>query len=127
MLVHVAAAIIFCDSKVFLAKRAKNQHQGGLWEFPGGKCESGESPENALIRELFEEVAIIPKSFEKFDVITHDYGDKKVCLHFFLVDSFEGEAKGNEGQLTKWFDLASLSEIEFPAANRVVVDRLLAR
>lgn len=125
MLVHVAAAIIIRDSKVFLAKRAKNLHQGGLWEFPGGKCEGEESPEQALVRELLEEVAIIPGSFKKFETITHDYGDKKVCLHFFLIDSFEGEAKGNEGQLVQWFDLISLSELDFPAANKAIVDRLL--
>jgi len=125
--VHVAAAIIIRDSKVFLAKRAKNQHQGGLWEFPGGKCEGDESPEQALIRELHEEIAIIPCTMNKFETVTHDYGDKTVCLHFFLVESFEGEAMGNEGQLTAWFDLMALSELEFPAANKGVVDKLLAQ
>lgn len=126
MLVHVAAGIILKNGKVFLAKRAKNQHQGGFWEFPGGKCESYESPQEALVRELQEEVGITPISPSLFETISHDYGDKKVCLYFFLVDSFEGKAKGNEGQLTAWYDVAELADLEFPAANKQVVDKLLA-
>lgn len=125
MIVHVAAAIIVREGKVFLAKRAKNQHQGGLWEFPGGKCEASESPEQALVRELQEEVAITPDAPILFDTVKHNYGDKEVCLYFFLVESFNGEARGNEGQLTAWFDLQDLASLDFPAANKVVIDKLL--
>ena len=125
MFVRVAAGIIVRDGEIFLAKRTKEQHQGGLWEFPGGKCESHETPEQALVRELQEEVGITPLSPKLFEEVEHDYGDKRVCLYFFLVDSFEGEAKGNEGQLTAWFDSSELANLDFPAANKVIVKRLL--
>jgi 8-oxo-dGTP diphosphatase len=127
MLIQVAAAIILSEGKVFLAKRAEYLHQGGLWEFPGGKCEASESPEQALIRELQEEIAITPKNPVLFESVTHDYGDKKVSLSFFLVELFDGVAQGNEGQKVAWFDLSELAELDFPEANRQVVNRLLAR
>lgn len=127
MLVQVAAAIILNEGKVFLAKRDKHLHQGGLWEFPGGKCEVNESPEQALVRELQEEVAITPKNAVLFDHVVHDYGDKKVSLSFFLVEQFDGIALGNEGQKTDWFDLSELAELDFPEANKPIVDKLLAR
>lgn len=127
MLVHVAAGIVVRDGKVFLAKRDALQDQGGVWEFPGGKCEVNELPEQALVRELQEEIAITPTSIMLFETISHDYGDKKVCLYFFLVDSFDGEAIGNEGQITAWFDVSDLSNLEFPAANKLIVDKLLSK
>ena len=127
MLIQVAAAIILSEGKVFLAKRAEHLHQGGLWEFPGGKCEAGESPEQALIRELQEEIAITPKNPVLFESVTHDYGDKKVSLSFFLVELFDGVAQGNEGQKVAWFNLSELAELDFPEANKQVVNKLLAR
>lgn len=126
MMIHVAAGIVLRDGKVFLAKREKHQDQGDVWEFPGGKCESGESPEQALVRELQEEIAITPKSVVLFDTVTHDYGKKKVCLYFYLVESFDGEAVGHEGQKVAWVDLAQLADLEFPAANKVIVEKLLS-
>lgn len=126
MLVRVAAGIVVREGQVFLAKRASHQHQGGLWEFPGGKCEVGESPEEALKRELQEEIAIKVGSPRLFEQVHHDYGDKQVNLYFFLVEEFQGEATGCEGQLTAWVDISRLADFEFPAANQIIVDKLIA-
>ena len=121
MLVRVAAGIIIRDNLVFIALRKLNQHQGGLWEFPGGKCESMESPESALIRELKEECGIVVTECSFFKTITHDYGDKKVELCFYKVTKFDGEPVGSEGQTTSWVPISDLSSYDFPDANKEVV------
>lgn len=126
MVIDVAVGIIWRDGQVFLAYRSSEKHQGDLWEFPGGKCETNELPENALQRELKEEIGIDILRFSFFDVLIHDYGDKTVRLHFYLVDGFTGEPDGCEGQNTQWVDLASLSLLRFPAANQPIVDRLVS-
>lgn len=126
-MVIVAAGIILKDNQVFLAKRSAKQHQGGLWEFPGGKVEEGETPAEALIRELVEEVGIKPIEYSAFNDLAFDYGDKKVHLYFFLVSEFSGEAQGVENQETRWVSLAELNSYDFPAANQPIVDALLTQ
>ncbi|PTT03442.1 NUDIX domain-containing protein, partial [Pseudomonas sp. HMWF006] len=79
--VHVAAAVIRDDSgKVLIARRADTQHQGGLWEFPGGKVEADESVETALARELHEELGIVVGAARPLIKVHHDYPDKQVLL-----------------------------------------------
>lgn len=126
-MIDVAVGIILKDKSVFLAKRSNDKHQGGLWEFPGGKCEADESPSNALTRELIEEIGITPIAVEPFDLVTHHYGDKEVRLHFFLVTSFSGEENGVEGQQVRWVQVKDLIEYEFPAANTAIVEKLVAQ
>jgi|OM-RGC.v1.026941569 8-oxo-dGTPase (EC 3.6.1.-) len=123
--VEVSAGIIKRGDRIFLAFRDEAQHQGGLWEFPGGKCEAAESSYDALCRELLEECGITVGSAELFKEVRHDYGDKLVVLYFYLVDDFKGEPTGAENQQVSWFDLKMLAELDFPAANQVIVDELI--
>ena len=123
--VVVSAGIIIRDDKFFVALRNQDQHQGGCWEFPGGKCEAGEAPVTALKRELAEECGIQVEQAEMFQRIDHDYGDKAVQLHFFIVNKFAGEPHGKEGQVVAWVTLPELSELAFPAANQPIVDALV--
>lgn len=124
--VNVAVGVIVKGNQIFVSKRAVDLHQGGLWEFPGGKIESAESVEQAMARELAEEVGIDVTNQTPFMLIEHDYGDKQVCLHVSIVDEFEGEPRGVEGQLTKWIAIQELHNLAFPAANQEIVNKLQA-
>lgn len=119
--VHVAVGVILRNSKVLLAKRANHQHQGGLWEFPGGKVELGETVEKALVRELKEELAITATHLEPLIKIRHDYGDKCVLLDVWTVLNFTGDPQGCEGQPLEWVAKKALSHYAFPAANAPIV------
>ncbi|MFT2109860.1 8-oxo-dGTP diphosphatase MutT [Marinomonas sp. 2405UD68-3] len=123
----MSAGAILKNGSVFLALRSDDKHQGGLWEFPGGKCESGETPEQALIRELNEEVGIHVSSLNHFMSLEHDYGDKKVNLSFFIVDAFEGEPRGVEGQIVQWVPVDDLLNFSFPKANEPFIEGLMQR
>jgi len=121
----VAAGVILRGRQVLIARRHQQAHQGGLWEFPGGKLEEGESVPEALTRELKEEIGIAVETAEPLLQISHDYSDKQVLLDFWTVSAFSGEPEGREGQSLEWCKLERLREREFPAANVPVVDRLL--
>ncbi|MDF2178423.1 8-oxo-dGTP diphosphatase MutT [Aliiglaciecola sp. CAU 1673] len=123
--VHVAVGIIQRADQIFITRRPDNLHQGGKWEFPGGKVEAGETVQEALTRELHEEVAIDVTNSRPFMLIEHDYGDKKVKLDIHLVMSFTGEPHGKEGQESRWVAIEDLSGYEFPEANKAIVAQLL--
>lgn len=123
-IVEVAVGVIKRNNLIYISKRADDLHQGGLWEFPGGKCEAGESVEQALVRELREEIGIQLTSQSEFLLIEHDYGDKKVRLHVRLVDGFDDEPVHQEGQIGQWVDIGKLDDFAFPAANKVIVEKL---
>lgn len=117
----VVAAVIRRDNLVLIAERGAHQHQGGLWEFPGGKVEAGEARERALVRELQEELGITPTAFSPLIRIEHDYPDKSVCLDVWTVTAFEGEPHGREGQEVRWVTEGELAQHAFPAANQPIV------
>ena len=120
--VHVAAAVIRRgDGHILLAKRADQQHQGGLWEFPGGKVEAGESVAMALHRELQEELGIAVTAARPLIKVQHDYPDKQVLLDVWEVSGFTGEPHGAEGQPLAWVSPRQLSDYDFPAANQPIV------
>lgn len=120
--VHVAAAVIRgADARVLIAKRAADQHQGGLWEFPGGKVEEGEAVEAALSRELQEELGIRVEAARPLIQVQHDYPDKQVLLDVWEVTAFSGEPHGAEGQPLAWASARELLDYEFPAANQPIV------
>ncbi|PCJ91060.1 MAG: 8-oxo-dGTP diphosphatase MutT [Porticoccaceae bacterium] len=126
--VHVVAAVIVADDKkILLAKRPDHVHKGGLWEFPGGKLEDGESPSQALSRELEEELAISVLEATPLLKIQHDYPEKSVLLDVWQVTKFSGCAKGNEGQPIVWVKADELKEYQFPEANQPIIDELLKR
>lgn len=121
-IVHVAVGVIVgSDGAILIAKRPDKTHQGGLWEFPGGKVESGESLFEALQRELKEELAIDITATTPLIKIRHDYGDKIVLLDVHKVNHFSGDPKGNEGQPVAWVLPENLHDYEFPAANRPII------
>jgi len=91
--IHVAAAVIrSTDGLVLIAKRPLDKHQGGLWEFPGGKVEKGEAVEVALARELLEELGIGVTAARPLIQVRHDYPDKHVLLDVWEVTAFSGES-----------------------------------
>jgi len=121
-IVHVAVGVILDGHhQVLLAKRPDNTHQGGLWEFPGGKVDAGESVAEALDRELREELAIGVEAAEPLIEIRHDYGDKCVLLDVWVVTDFSGNPRGNEGQPIEWAALERLGDYTFPAANIEII------
>ena len=120
--IHVAAAVIRgADGRILIAKRPADKHQGGLWEFPGGKVEVGEAVEIALARELEEELGIRPTLARPLIQVRHDYPDKQVLLDVWEVSAFSGEPHGAEGQPLAWVSSAELTDYAFPAANRPIV------
>jgi len=124
-LVHVAVGVIQnCAGQVLIALRSPGAHQGGLWEFPGGKCEPGEAVEVALARELAEELGITVLEQEPLCRIHHDYGDKQVLLDVWRVTAFSGIASGREGQPLRWVAPDALEASQFPVANRMIIRRL---
>jgi len=121
-LVHVAVGVIFdAQDNILIAKRPDTAHQGGLWEFPGGKVDAGESIHQALVRELKEELAINVTASEPLIQIRHHYADKSVLLDVQKVTRFDGEPTGNEGQPVRWVTRDELSSYEFPAANHPII------
>jgi 8-oxo-dGTP diphosphatase len=123
--VHVAVGVIVnANGDILIAKRPDNSHQGGLWEFPGGKVELGETLFEALKRELHEELAIDIGPTEPLIKIRHDYGDKQVLLDVHKVRGFTGKPVGNEGQPVEWVAPGDLHRYEFPAANRPIISAI---
>ena len=122
--VHVAAAAIIKDEQILLALRPKHQHQGGLWEFPGGKLEPNEQPEQALVRELQEELGIQATQWQPLIQIPHHYPDKSVYLHVFVVSAYQGQPQGREGQQIQWVARNQLTDYAFPAANQPILQAL---
>ena len=112
--------------RVLVSRREKGTHQGGLWEFPGGKVEPGETIAKALSRELQEELGVLVEAAEPFMVIDHDYGDKQVRLDVYHVTRWQGEVQGLEGQPLAWKLPVELIGWPFPAANTPILERLLA-
>ncbi|PSW04616.1 8-oxo-dGTP diphosphatase MutT [Photobacterium lipolyticum] len=125
--IWISAGIILNPDhdQVFITRRAAKAHQGGFWEFAGGKVEVGETAEQAVIRELFEEVGINATELEHFMALEHDFPDKALKFDFYLVKAFHGEAYGKEGQPGEWVKLADLTRYAFPDANDAVLEKLM--
>ena len=126
-LVNVAVGILIDDAgRVLVTRRAPEAHQGGLWEFPGGKVEADETLLEALARELREELGVLVETTAALMVLEHDYGDKRVRLDVHHVIRWSGEPRGLEGQPMAWQRPEQLWDWAFPAANRPILERLLA-
>ncbi|MFZ3409585.1 8-oxo-dGTP diphosphatase MutT [Vibrio chagasii] len=125
--IHIVAGIIFNQDKsqVFITKRPDDKHKGGFWEFPGGKVEEGETIEQAMTRELDEEIGIKVTEQALFEHLEFDYTDKSLKFDFILVTDFEEQPYGKEGQQGEWVSLESLSQYAFPEANVPILERVV--
>jgi 8-oxo-dGTP diphosphatase len=118
---HVAvAAVLDAAGRVLLARRPAHVHQGDLWEFPGGKLEPGESVEQALARELWEEVHIRPLQARPLIQVPHRYPDRHVLLDVWAVSAYAGTPHGRQGQPLAWVTPRELPNYPLPAANRAI-------
>ena len=111
-------------NEIFITQRAADAHMANKLEFPGGKIEAGETPEQALIRELQEEVGITPTQNSLFEKLEYQFPDRHITLWFWLVESWEGEPWGKEGQPGGWVTLHASDAEKFPPANAPVISRL---
>ncbi|MGY2575795.1 8-oxo-dGTP diphosphatase MutT [Vibrio sp. C8] len=125
--IHIVAGIIFNQDKsqIFITKRPDNLHKGGFWEFPGGKVEEGESVEQAMTRELEEEIGIEVTEQHLFEHLEYDYPEKSLKFDFIVISSFNNEPYGKEGQKGLWVDIAELANYQFPEANVPILERVI--
>ncbi len=124
--IRVALAILLQDNQVLVAKRRPEQHQGGLWEFPGGKVEEGESMASAALRELQEEMGVQGEAPQCIWQHQHDYGDRCVELQAFVIRHWQGRPQQQQGNPQRWVPLAELMTLAMPAANQPLNEQLVA-
>jgi 8-oxo-dGTP diphosphatase len=123
--VQVVVGIVTNNTGEFLlSKRATGIHQGGVWEFPGGKLEAGEDIRHALNRELLEELGLVVNKARPFIRLFYEYPEKTVVLNVWLIQEWEGFPYGKEGQLIQWCSKKNLHEVEFLPANEMIVKAL---
>lgn len=124
--VHVAVGVLInAKQEVLIALRPAESHQGGLWEFPGGKVEDGESVRHALNREFEEELAISVQACAPLIQVRHEYADKAVLLDVWCIEKYSGVPEGMEGQAIEWRPLSSLRVEDFPEANESIIRAIL--
>ena len=126
LLLVAAAALINGDGAVLLAQRPQGKSLAGLWEFPGGKIESGENPEAALCRELAEELGldVDPKDLKPLTFASHAYADFHLLMPLWTAQRWRGEPKGQEGQKLAWVQPQSLDNYPMPEADIPLVSIL---
>ncbi len=123
--VHVSVGVVRDrQNHILITRRPDHVHQGGLWEFPGGKINHGETVLDCLQRELDEEVGIQVQEVQALIQIPYRYPDKYVVLHVLEVTKYSGKPRGREGQSMQWIRPEALSSIDFPAANQAIIAAL---
>ena len=124
-IVNVAAAVI-CDSleekkKIFSTARGYGEYKG-RWEFPGGKIEAGESPEEALVREIWEELCVDIKVGGLIDVVEYDYPDFHLTMYCYWCEIISGDIVLNEAEAAKWLSRDELKSVDWLPADIMTVD-----
>jgi 8-oxo-dGTP diphosphatase len=121
----VAGILIAADGRVLIAERTGDQPFNGMWEFPGGKIGAGESQQQALSRELAEELGIVVRKSDFFMTLEHDYPDRAVRLNFFKITGWSGDPSGLEGQKIRWVSPEDIEDGLMLPADAPVIDALL--
>lgn len=121
---EIAAGVIFQNDKVLIGQRKFEDKFGGKWEFPGGKLERSELPEDCIVRELKEELDIVVKNFEHFFSYVHEYALIRLVVHSFLIKDYIGDISLNEHEIVKWVDLKELEDYDFLEADREIINML---
>lgn len=124
--IEVSAGLVFRQGRVLIAQRHPQAHLGGLWEFPGGKRHDGESFEECLARELWEELGIEVEVGERFESVTHEYPERIVHLEFFVCRWQRHEPRALGCPAFAWVRPAELARYEFPAADARLLEKLAA-
>lgn len=126
LLLVAACALIDSDGRVLVAQRAASKEMGGLWEFPGGKVEDGERPEEALIRELREELGILVKEdcLAPFAFASHAYPEFHLLMPLYVCRRWEGIARPNEHEALKWIYPEKLGTVPMPPADKPLIPML---
>lgn len=122
--VEVAAGLVYREGRYLIARRKADVHLAGFWEFPGGKRELGETLEECLQRELFEELNIRIDAPVPFQIVRHQYPEKTVELHFFRCGIESGQATAIDCAEIRWVWPHELADFEFPPADRLVIEAL---
>ncbi len=119
MVLVAAAALVDRDNRVLIAQRPEGKPMAGLWEFPGGKVHAGETPEQALVRELEEELSIevCDTCLAPFTFASHSYEDFHLLMPLYLCRNWDGEIVAREGQALKWVRAARLTDYAMPEAD----------
>ena len=127
LLTVVAAALVDSDDRVLIAQRPAGKTLAGLWEFPGGKLEAGERPEEALIRELNEELGVVVKSacLAPFTFASHAYVDFLLLMPLYICRRWEGFVAPREGQSVKWVRAGALRDYPMPPADEPLIAPLI--
>lgn len=122
-----ACALIDADRRVLIAQRPEGKPMAGLWEFPGGKVEQGETPEETLIRELEEELGIVTQvpCLAPLTFASHSYDDFHLLMPLYICRRYEGIARGVEGQALKWVRARDLRDYAMPAADEPLIPFLV--
>lgn len=123
VIVVLAAIVEGDDGRLLITRRVDGTHLAGLWEFPGGKCEPGESPESCLARELLEELGVVAEVGSEVLATEHTYPDRVIRLHFRYC-RITGAPQPLLGQEIRWIERAELRSFEFPPADRELIEVL---
>ena len=124
MHVDIALVVPVRDGRVLVARRAEDAHQGGTWEFPGGKVEPGEEPLAAARRELHEECGLTADGLEPLAVFFHEYPDRALRFHVFIARDPAGDVSIDGGRESSWCTFAELQRLEMPEANASILGAL---
>ncbi len=115
--VHVAVGVLRREGAILVTRRLADTHLAGYWEFPGGKFEPGETPHQALVRELHEELGITALTARPLIRHRHPYPTRDVVLHTFEVTAWQGEPRGRQGQALRWLPADIIDPAELPPAD----------